>query len=233
MLPAIADQDHASVGLLGHVKHLQHVPRAELAGLIDQDDAVPGRFLHLLVLQEPGHRVGRCEARFLTQHFAAGLHRLGQGDHRLARFGQRLADLLFERRFPRSGDTADNHHPVAGAEHMAHGRLLPVVEPVARAGPLRIAQRPATPPPVAGEVDHLGFQGQHLLRRRHWPAVEVAADQWTLLHLLGHALDRHRAEAAFQGFGDELAFRHHRLAHEAVLDGVIDRLALACVPAGR
>ena len=216
----------------GHVKQLEHVPRAELAGLIDQDDAAPGRFLHLLVLQEPGHRVGIGEACFLPQHFAAGLHRLGQGDHRLPGLGQRLADFLFERRFARAGDAADNHHPVAGAEHMPHGRLLPVVEPVARAWPLGIAQRPATPTPLAGEVDQLRFQRQHLFRRRHLPAVDLAADQRTLAHFACHTLDRDRADAAFQGFGDELAFRHHRLAHETVLDGMIDRQCLATLRPG-
>ena len=68
MLPAVADEDHPGADRFGHVKHLEHVPRAELAGLIDQDDAVSGRFLHLLVLQEPGHRVRRW--RSLLPHAA-------------------------------------------------------------------------------------------------------------------------------------------------------------------
>ena len=46
-------------------------------------------------------------------------------------------------------------------------------------------------------------------------------------HLACHALDRDRANAAFQGFGEQLAFRHHRLAHETMLDGMIDRQSLA------
>jgi len=46
-----------------------------------------------------------------------------------------------------SGRTTNNHHPVAGAKYMPDGRLLSVVEPVAGARPLRVAQRPAPPPP--------------------------------------------------------------------------------------
>ena len=110
---------------------------------------------------------------------------------------------------------------------MADGRLLPVVEPIARAGPLRIAQRPESPPPLAGEVDQPRFQRQHFFRRRHLATGDIAADQGTLRHLACHALDRDAADAAFQGFGEQLAFRHHRLAHVTMLDGVIDRSCLA------
>ena len=167
------------------------------------------------------------ETRLLPQHFPAGLDGLGQGDHRPPRLGQSLADLLFERGFPRSGDAADNHHPVTGAEYMADGRLLPIVEPFPRAWPLRIAERPAASPALAGEVDQPRLQGQHLFRRRHRTAGDIAADQGTLPHLAFHVLDRDRAYPAFQGFGDELAFRHHRLTHETMLDGMIDRPFLA------
>ena len=38
---------------------------------------------------------------------------------------------------------------------------------------------------------------------------------------------------AFQGFGEELAFRHHRIADKAVLDGVIDRHSSRHAPAWR
>ena len=131
MLPAVPYEDHTGTDSFGHLEQLEHVPRAELAGLINKDDAIAGRFLHLLVFQEPGYRVGRGETSFLPQHFPAGLDGLGQGNHRPPGFGQSLADLLFERRFPGSGDTADNHHPVTGAENMADGGFLPVVEPVA------------------------------------------------------------------------------------------------------
>src|ERR1035438_10506470 len=52
------------------------------------------------------------------------------GSHRPADLGQRLADFLFERRLPRTGDTTDNHHAIAGAEHMADSRFLSVVKPI-------------------------------------------------------------------------------------------------------
>ena len=94
MLTAVADEDHPSADSFGHVEDAEHIPRAELTGFIDEDDAIPGRFLHLLVLQEPGHRVGLGEASFLAQHFPAGLHRLSQGDHRLDRLRPK------PRRFP-------------------------------------------------------------------------------------------------------------------------------------
>ncbi len=35
MLPAISNQEHPGTDGLGHVKHRKHVPRAELACLID------------------------------------------------------------------------------------------------------------------------------------------------------------------------------------------------------
>lgn len=40
----------------------------------------------------------RGEDGFLAQHFPTGIHRLNQCNHRLASFGQRAADFLFQRR---------------------------------------------------------------------------------------------------------------------------------------
>ena len=233
MLPAVAHEDDAGAYPFGHIKHLGHVPCAELAGLIDKDDAASRRFLHLLILQEPGHGIGLLEACFLTQHFPAGLHRLGQCNHGLTGFSQCFADLLFERRFSRSGDTADYHHPVAGAEHVAHGRLLSVVEPITRAWPVRVPQRPESPAPFPGKVDQPRLQGQHFFCGRHCPPLGIAADQWALADLMRHPLDRDGADATFQGFGVQLAFRHHRFAHETMLDGVIDSQPLAMFRHGK
>ena len=81
MLAAIADQDNPGAHVLGHVEHRIHVPRAKLAGLIDEDYSIFCRLLHLLVLQEPGHGVGSGEIRLGAKHFPAGLDGLGQSDH--------------------------------------------------------------------------------------------------------------------------------------------------------
>src|SRR5208337_4213779 len=109
---------------------------------------------------------------------------------------------------------------------MPHSRFLALVEPFPRTWPLGIAQRPETSAPIPGESDHLRFQSNHFLGGGQSSPLEGAADQRPMLHLLGHALYRHRPKPTLQGFGDELAFRQDRVTHEAVLNGVIDRQSL-------
>src|SRR5262249_35214055 len=116
---------------------------------------------HLFVLQETGHSIGIGESRLLTKHLATGLYRLSQGDHGTACLGQRFAYLLLQRRLPRAGDAADDYHPVAGAEHMPHRRLLPLVEPLARARPIRVTKRPEPTTPLPGKLDEARFERQH------------------------------------------------------------------------
>ena len=118
VLPAITNQNHPRLNRFRHFEYPHHIPRAKLACLIHKNDAATRRFLHFLVLKEPGHRVRVGETCFFAQHLAARLNRLGQCNDRLPRFRQRFADLLFERRFSRSGNAANNHDPVTRAKHM-------------------------------------------------------------------------------------------------------------------
>ena len=80
---------------------------------------------------------------------------------------------------------------------MTHRRLLPFVEPIARAWPIGIAQRPRTSPSVAGEVDQTRLELDHLLRRRHLAPLEFAANQRTPRYFAGNVLDCDRADAPF------------------------------------
>ena len=73
VLPFIPDEDSAGFHPFGHLEQFEHVPRAELARFIDQDDAAASHLLHTLILQEPCHRVGIGKTRFFTQHFPARL----------------------------------------------------------------------------------------------------------------------------------------------------------------
>ena len=62
------------------------------------------------------------------------------------------------------------------------------------------------------------------LRRRHLAALDLAADQRTLANSVVTPSTVTEPMPRFQSFGEELAFRHHRLTHVAMVDGVIDRL---------
>ena len=123
MLAFIAHQQHAGAYALGHVKQLHHVARAKLRCLINQDDAVAGRLRHFFVHQKHGHRVGIGKPGLLPEHVPC-FHRLGQGNRRPPKLGQRFADFLFQRRLAGAGHAANQHHFVTGAQHMLHSGFL-------------------------------------------------------------------------------------------------------------
>lgn len=105
---------------------------------------------------------------------------------------------------------------------MRYGSFLKFIEPWARTGALRIAQRSATSPSIFGEFHQLPFRGEHVLRRGHRPAIDFAADQGTLLQLAGRILDGDGAQAPFECFGQNLAFRHHCVANETVFNRIVN-----------
>ena len=135
VLAGVAREQQAAARGLGQGEDLVHILDAHLPRFVDPQHVAPQTVLQHLVVEQVRHGL-RVREALLAQDIA----RLGagrEGEDLLAALGfDFFCRFLHEGAFALARAAANHHEAVPGLQDIAHGGLLPLVEPVRAEAPL-------------------------------------------------------------------------------------------------